>query len=311
MAIDIEAWSRRVRMQHLRTVLAVAETTSLAQAADRLGLTQPAVTKILHEVESDLGVTLFERTSRGTHCTPHGRLLADHVKLVFTQLDQAAQALHDSREGLSGRVTVGALIAGNASLLPRAVARLQASRPGVRITIIEGTYDYLLPLLRQGALDFIAGRLPKHELREGLSVESLYEERIALAVRPGHPATQLKRPSLQALCRWPWILPLPGTTLRQLIESAFHDARLDMPETRCESVSVVFNRRMILETDCICAFPQEVVQLELDNGMLEQIPVSSLPGFGPVGISSRKGGGLSRAAEALLQALRETAGSHA
>jgi DNA-binding transcriptional LysR family regulator len=307
MSIDLEAWTRRVRMQHLRTVLAVAETTSLARAADRLGLTQPAVTKILHEVESDLGVALFERTSRGTHSTPNGRLLADHIKLVFTQLDQAAQALHDSREGLRGRVTVGALIAGTASLLPRAVAHLQESRPGVRITIVEGTYDYLTPLLRQGTLDLIVGRLPKHEYREGVLVESLYEERIALVVRAGHPATRLRKPDLQALARWPWILPLAGTTLRQLIETAFHDARLDLPETRCESVSVVFNRRMILETDCICAFPQGVVQLELDNGMFEQIPVSSLPAFGPVGICRRKSGGVSRAAEALLQALRDTA----
>lgn len=307
MAADLAAWSRRVRMQHLRTVLAVAETSSLAQAAERLALTQSAVTKILHEVEADLGVQLFQRTSRGTHATAQGELLAEHVRLVFTHLEQAVQALHDSREGLVGRVTVGVLIAGAASLLPSAVARLQASRPGVVVTVIEGTYDYLLPLLRQGALDFVVGRLPKHELRDGVSVEALYDESIALAVRPGHPAAALRRPALETLRQWPWILPLAGTTLRQLIESAFHEARADMPDTRCESVSVVFNRRLILETDCIGAFPLEVVQLDLERGVLQRIDGVSLPAFGPVGITRRKDGSLSRAAQALADAVHATA----
>lgn len=147
--IDVEAWTRSVKLQHLRAILAIAETTSMALAAERLKLTQPAVTKILHEIEEDLGVQLCTRTSRGTHLTPSGRILADHVTLIFSQLGQAAKAIHDNREGLSGRVVVGTLIAGAASLLPSAIARLQSERPGVRVTIIEGTYDYLTPLLRQ------------------------------------------------------------------------------------------------------------------------------------------------------------------
>lgn len=307
MAIDVAVWSRRVRMQQLRAVLAVADTTSLAQAAERLGLTQPAITKILHEIESDLGVRLFDRTSRGTHATEQGRLLADQLKLIFTQLEQAAQALADDRQGLRGRVKVGALIAGSASLLPRAIARMHADRPGVLITIIEGTYDYLTPLLRQGALDFIVGRLPKYEYRDGIEVEALYEESIALVARPGHPALALRRPTLPGLRRWPWILPLPGTTLRQIIENAFHDARTELPQTCCESVSVVSNRRLILETDCICAFPSGVVQFDIDNGVLARLAFGALPSFGPVGVSRRQGGGLSRAALALLDELRRPA----
>ncbi len=302
--MDVAGWSRRVKMQHLRTVLAVAEAPSLAHAAEQLGLTQPAVTKIVHEVEADVGVKLFTRTSRGTYCTPSGRVLADHVKLVFSQLDQAAKAIHESREGLTGRVVVGALIAGAASLLPLAIARLHAERPGVRITIIEGTYDYLTPLLRQGALDFIVGRLPKHEYRDGIDVEALYDEKIALVVRPGHPALALEEPRLASLLAWPWILPLAGTTLRQLIGSAFHDNQLELPDARCESVSVISNRRLILETDYICSFPWEVVKPDVDSGLLEVLHVKLPQSFGPVGISVRKGGAPSRAAEALLDALR-------
>jgi LysR family pca operon transcriptional activator len=301
--MDIEAWCRRVKLQHLRAVLAVAQTTSLALAAEVMGLSQPAVTKILHEIEADLDVQLFHRTSRGTTCTPAGELLVSHVRLIFAQLEQAAKAIHDSRAGLSGRVVVGALIAGAAWLLPKAVSALQAERPGVRVTIIEGTYDYLTPLLRQGQLDMIVGRLPKHEYREGLDVQ----ERVALVVRPGHPALELKRPSLKALSAWPWILPLAGTTLRQLLESAFHDLKLELPDARVESVSVVSNRRLILETDYVCSFPWDVVQLDVQHGLLSRLNPNLPLAFGPVGVSMRKEGAPSPAGQALLDALHAVA----
>lgn len=305
--LDIEAWSRRVKLQHLRAVLAVAETSNLAAAAERLRLSQPAVTKILHEIEDSLAVSLFKRTSRGTYPTPAGEILANHVKLMLAQLEQAAKAIHDTREGLSGRVVVGALIAGSASLLPRAIAKLQAERPNVRVAIIEGTYDYLTPLLRQGALDMIIGRLPKHEHREGLEVVPLYPERVALAVRPGHPACQLVRPSLSALRAWPWILPLTGTTLRQLLETAFANKELELPDARCESVSVVSNRRLILETDYICAFPWDVIVPDVRYGLLRRLELDEPLVFGPVGVSTRKDGILSRAAHALYETLQTTA----
>lgn len=306
MSTEPEAWVRRVKMQHLRAVLAVADSTSLAQAGERLGLTQPAVTKILHEVESSLGLQLFTRSSRGTVCTEAGRLMAERVRLMFSQLDQTVQTLRDETEGLSGRVTVGALIAGAASLLPLAVAQLQAQRPGIRLTIIEGTYDYLIPLLRQGVLDLIVGRLPKFEYREGLAVEALYQGEVALVVRPGHPVLGRGPLSLATLQAWPWIMPLPDTTLRQIIEATFHDLLLDMPVIRCESVSVVANRAMILQTDCICAFPKEVVQFELDRGLLAQLDIGQVLDFGPVGMSYRKGASQTPAAQALLAALRES-----
>lgn len=298
------AFSRRVKLQHLRTVLAVAQTTSLARASEQLGLTQPAITKILHEIEDDLQVQLFTRTSRGTHCTPFGAILADHARLVFAQLDQAAAEIHDSRDGRAGRVTVGALIAGTAALLPRAVAELHRTRPGVRVTVLEGTYDYLIPLLHQGAVDLLVGRLPGYQHREGIAVEPLFQERIALAVRPGHPVLAAPQPSLARLFDWPWILPLPGTSLRQILEAAFHDHQRGLPEVRCESVSVVFNRRLILESDCICAFPWQVIEPDLRGGVLATVPLPEALAFGPVGITTRQQAGLPRTAEELVRCLR-------
>lgn len=301
-------WARqRVKLQHLRVVLAVAGNASLLKASEQVGLSQPAISKILQEMEEALGVRLFERTSRGTRCTPYGDILVAHARLVMAQLERAEEEIRDVGAGMLGRVVVGTLIAGAASVLPLAVARLHAQRPGVRVTIIEGTYDYLAPLLRQGGLDLIVGRLPAPRYRAGLKVEALFQEQIAFVVRVGHPALALDSPSLGELRRWPWILPLPDTLLRQMLEAAFQEQQLELPQAPCESVSVVSNRRLIMHTDYVCAFPWRVVAPDVRGGLLARLPVMPVPSFGPVGVSRRKDAPLSRVALALMDALRDVA----
>lgn len=281
----------------------------MSRAAETLGLTQPAVTRIIHDVEAELEVPLFVRTSRGTHCTSFGQIVADHAELVFAQLERAEEEVREAREGLSGRVTAGVLLAGAASILPRALVRFHHERPGVRVTLIEGTYDYLIPLLHQGGLDFICGRLPAYHHRQGLEVEAFQQEEVALVARPGHPVLGGGAVSLAHLSAWPWILPLPETTLRQLIDNAFLEQGLRQPRIACQSVSVIANRRMLLETDWICAFPSQVVEPDIDAGLLARVPLDPVLSFGPVGICYRRDVPLSRAAEGLVSVLRGTVGT--
>ena len=302
-----EGWTRRVKLQQLRAILAVAENASLVKASDRIGLSQPAISKIINEVEADLGVRLFVRNSRGTHATEFGRMLASHAKRVFSQLEHVEQEIHDVREGLSGHVLVGALLAGSAQLLPRAIARLHQRLPGIRTTVVESTYEHLIPALHQGSLDFIVGRLPAYRYREGLAVEAFYQEEIHFVVRPRHEALDLMSPGLEQLLRWPWILPLPDTTLRQMLEAAFLDLNLELPIAPCESLSVIGNRAMILDTDCIGTFPSRVVQPDIEAGLLARLPVNPSLSFGPVGISYLKGTSFSRAGKALLEEMRRVA----
>lgn len=300
-----------MKLQHLRAVLAVASHASLGRAARELGLTQSAITKILQEIEGELGVSLFVRTSRGTHCTEYGEMLAAHARTAFAQIDRAIDEIANAREGLSGHVRVGTLIAAAAEALPLALAELTRTHAGIRITIVEGTYDHLVPMLRRGELDLIAGRLPEFRYRDGLHVEALHHEEIAIVVRPRHPALR-QTASLANLRRWPWILPPPGTSFRQTIEMAFFEHNLALPPAPCESLSVLANRRLVLETDHICPFPIGVVRGEIARGTLSRIPLDPPLWFGPVGICRRADAPMTRAAEELASCLvKVTAASRA
>src|SRR5690625_5034890 len=180
-------WTRRIKLQQLRAILAVAESTSIVSASERIGLSQPAISKIISEVEQSLGAQLFDRTSSGTQPTELGTLLANYTKRVFSLLEQIEQEIVDAQKGISGHVVVGTLLAGSAQLLPGAITRLHKRLPNIRVTAIESTYEHLIPALHQGNIDFIVGRLPAYRYRRGIDVESFYQETICFVVRPDHP----------------------------------------------------------------------------------------------------------------------------
>ncbi|HYD71189.1 LysR substrate-binding domain-containing protein [Azospirillum sp.] len=301
------SWTQRVRLQQLRVVTAVKEHGSLLKAAETLGLTQPAVSKALKEIEAELGVTLFRRTNRGVEATPYGEAMLHHIRQMFSQLEQAADEVAGLKQGVGGRVAVGTLISASARLLPRAIALMRRDRPRIVTTVLEGTWDLLAPALLRGDLDLTVGRLPEFQHREGLELEPFYEEMVAFVVRASHPLAERPRPSPMELLEWPWLLPPRETTLRRLIDRAFRDAGCEPPIPSCESLSQLTNRRLLQETDIIGVWPERVARDDIDSGLLKRLDVPLIVSFGPVGIARRRGTTPSPAAAALIEALRLTA----
>lgn len=281
--------------------------SSILSAADELGLSQPAITQIIHNLEEDLGVKLFVRNSRGTHATDLGKILAARAHTIFANLDQLAQEVHDTKEGLIGHVTAGVLLAGSAALLHKSLALLSEVAPKTKVTLVEGTYGSLVPPLRSEAIDLIVGRLPAYHFREGLQVEPFYLENIVFAVRPGHALLEFVGCELKDLLAWPWIMPTQDTTLRQSIEATFHDLGLPLPNYQIESISFVANRGMIMCSDVIGAFPLGVIEPDLKAGLLVKVPLVREFPFGPVGITTLRDVRSPRPVQLLMECIRTSA----
>ena len=275
----------------------------MVRAAEAIGLTQPAVTKAVRDLESDLGVRLFERGNRGVTPTIYGEALVRHARRVLAQLAHAAEEIDGLAHGTGGRVAVGTLLAASAWLLPRAIARLRAERPRVVVDVVEGTEDRLQSMLLRGDLDMVAGRLSGFRHRAGIHHEPIYSEGIVVLVRPGHPLARRKRLSLADLRVADWILPPHETTLRGQIEKAFFDAELDPPPCAVQSVSLLTNRRLLYDSDLIGVWPRSVAADTLAQGRLVSLPVRLAEILWPVGVSTRKHARLSPAADALLSML--------
>ena len=248
----LERWiARKFRLRHLELIAEIYDCRSILKASKRLSLTQPTLTKALQDVETTLGLKLFERSNRGIEPTEYGEIFARHAKVLLAQLRHAAEELENLRVGYSGKVTVGTLLAASASILPDAIVLLKNERPGVAISVIVGTYDILMPALLAGDLDMVLGRLPTEGHSRALVYEEFYAEPICIVVRRGHPLTRKRRLTLRELANQPWLLPLPETALHRQIERAFIDAGTTLPKNVIESVSILTNRVLLRKSDCV------------------------------------------------------------
>ena len=297
----------RLKLRQLRLLVAVGQHGNIQHAARDLGISQPAATKMIQDLELDFEVQLFDRTNRGVVPTVFGEALIRHGKLIFAQVSNAAQELDDLNEGNSGRIVVGTLLAASPTLLPRAIKRLLQDRPKVAIRIVEGTNEALIPALRSGEIDMIVGRLPSHRHRSNIQQEKFFDERVMVGTGNTHPLAKLANVSFEQLMPFGWILPPVETTLRRQIDQYFVKQGQYLPVTVIESVSYLTNRALLRSHDFIGVLPTHVAALDVEAGLLTRLDWEVPFGGRPVGVSHRGESSLSPAASAFLAALRDAA----
>lgn len=302
----VERILARLKIRQLRLVVAVGRHRSVLHAAESLNMSQPAATKLLRDLEQDLGVELFERTNRGVIPTVFGTALMRDARMILSQIGQAVLEIDDLAAGRQGRVVVGTLIAASADVLPRAIADVLRARPGLSVKIVEGTNEALIPMLRTGDLDMVVGRLPVFRHRDEVAQERLYEAGSLALVRPDHPLAGLPALGIDALRAFPFVLPPPETTLRRQLDQMFQDAG-GPPPVPLESVAWLANRRLLAGTDLVGILPAQVAADELASGRLVALDLGfALPG-GIVGVCYSTRRHLSPAAGQFLDALRRAA----
>lgn len=297
----------RLKLRQLRLLVAVDRHGSIQNAARDLGISQPAATKMIQDLELDFEVKLFERTNRGVVPTVFGAALVRHGKLIFAQVSNAAQELDDLSEGNSGRVVVGTLLAASPGLLPLAVARLIADRPKVTVKIVEGTNEVLMPALLSGEIDMVVGRLPSHRHRARIVQERFFDERVLAVVGTGHPLAGARDVSFDDLGGFGWILPPMETTLRRQADQYFIQQGQYVPGLAIESVSYLANRSLLRSHDFVGLMPAHVAALDIESGLLCALDWTVPFGAGPVGVSHRGAQSLSPAGATFLAALRAAA----
>ena len=194
----------------LRVVLEVARTGSFSAAAERLGYTQSAVSRQIAVTEKAAGTPLFERHARGTRPTPAGETLARHAGKVLDEITAATQELAGMRDRLAGRLAVAGFPTATAALLPRAIARLTAVHPGLKVQLTQAPTPAQLTAVRRGrtevAVIATGSELPDYDL-EGLRLTPLRSARGAgIAVAESHPFAVRDRIEPGELADQGWIV---------------------------------------------------------------------------------------------------------
>jgi len=277
----------------------------MPSVAESLGITQPAVSIAVRQLEDSIGVALFERTARGMLPTPAGAALALRLKRALAEIRHAVADIASLRGITEGTVTVGALPLGRTRLLPEAIAAVVAKYPGLRIATMEGSFEALSASLRAGDLDFILGALRAAESASDFVGEALVDDELGIVSRHGHPLTQRRQISLRELARVRWVLPRIHTPNRTLFERALTQRGLPAANVAVETSDLAVLRGVLLNSDLLTAISPRQLSYELGAGMLTLLPVPLHDTRRVIGITRRTDSQASPGATILMQEIAQ------
>ena len=297
----------RIKLRHLQCFLAVAEQRSIQRAAERLAVTQPAVSKTLRELEEILGVQLFRRGRKGTQPTADAEAFQRYASASVSALQQGIDSVAQARRRGGVVLRLGVLPSVAPCFAPPALLRFRAEMPGALLQVASGRNADLLERLKARELDLALARLSDPDRMTGLTFEHLYADSLALVVRPGHPLLAGAAPTLAAVAAWPAILADKGTTIRQSSESLLAAHGVASPQDCVETLSVSFARALARAGDLVWFAPLGAVAHDLAAGLLERVALSTAGSEEPIGIALRADAVPGAALHALLGALRAEA----
>lgn len=193
-----------MNFKQLRYFVALYEEGHAGRAAERLGLSQPALSQQIHQLERDLDVTLFQRSGKRLVSTVAAHTLYNHALPLLDGLERAREALQGFRGQVPRNLAIGVLQTVNASLVPMLLEQLRKAQPHVRVQIYELSGVDIERRLLSGNLDIGIGYLPPRQ--PGLQSVFLYEDELQLVVSEDHPLREFKKVSLHQAAEQPMLL---------------------------------------------------------------------------------------------------------
>lgn len=250
----------RLRLRHLRLILALNDYKSIRKAAESLNMTQPSATKILKEVEEIIGVELFERLSRGVQPTDYGETVSRYSRILFSEINSMREELAAFSSGNIGRVSIGVIPALCSGLLTKTVKDLKKKHPQLSLKILVNTSDLLVKSLLNEEVEIVIGRIPSNERISELKFEPLGEEILCIICNKTHPLTAKTKISWEDLIQETWVVQPHPSPMRRVINEVFQNERLMFPTSLVETSSMMTLLSFIENTNMVGILPISVIE---------------------------------------------------
>ena len=259
------------KFHHLRDFVAIARAESVRSAARSLGLTQPALTRSLRELEQEVGGALCERHARGVALTPLGERFLVRAQASLEELRRGMEEARQLTGHMQGHVAVALSSVPVLTTLPTAFSEFRKACPDVRLRIVEGLFPAIEPLLRDGRLDFYLGPRPERTLGSGYAIDLMFKnERVVLA-RKNHPLNNAR--SIKDLLDAQWLVTGLRERLEQEFEEQFTDLGLETPRSFTVVESMLALLTLVSTTDALAFLPRQWADTALFKHLVQPIAV--------------------------------------
>lgn len=298
-----------IKLRHLQLVVALDQFRHLGRTAEFLSVSQPAVSRMLAEVENMLGLTLFDRSTRGTEPTSSGVSVIRFARSVLAEYERTRDEIAAEASGAAGRSRVGAMVVATPVLLATAVKLLKERSAQATVLVEEGDLTHLLPKLRLGELDLFVGRLEPGYAAPDLVTEPLYNEPMAVVVTPGHALARKTRPGWADLAAMPCVMPPPWASLRVKLEQTFFRYGLNPPSDIVETSSFLALTTFVQQRGAAGFMARSVALHFQKAGLIKVLPIKVPIDLPAVGLITVRGRRLTPSSEQMLACLRVAAQS--
>jgi DNA-binding transcriptional LysR family regulator len=299
--------TKGLKLTHLRMLAAFAETAQIGMAADYLGITQPAASRLLAEVERICGQKMHSRSGRGVELTEVGQVLAARAGRILTEMRDAAREIDDFAKGSTGHVSIGAVTAPALDLILPTIREARLSYPDIQIDVSVTSSDILFDQLLAGKLDFAICRVPEGGDPRLVDRHEITHEPITFVARKDHPLAKQDHVTIQNMLTYDWVLPNASIPLSHSVLSFVAAAGHEPPRQRLTTGSFLLTLAMLQQSNAIAplssavadqfAAGQDTALARLNTGL--NIRVS------PYSLMTRKDALLPRAVQTILAVFQQ------
>lgn len=251
---------QRLKPSHLKLIRAIHDSGKLQLAAEQVGMSQPAASRLLSEIESDAGGALFERLPHGMAPTPIGAAFVRHAQVILAEVDALTNEIDQLRGGMAGAVRVGAVTGPAVGALVPALMEVRADLPDIHPTIEVAPSVTLIRGLEEGRFDFVLARITSGNEVRAFHAFPGRTEQICLLARRTHPLAGRKI-SLAETLPYEFVIQEPGSPIRTAMENAFLSNSLQTPAQVTNSSSLLVALSILTRSDAIAPQTCEVAQL--------------------------------------------------
>ena len=294
-----------MKMHHLRDLLAVAEKGSISAAAKHLGVSQPALSRSIRELEKEVGAPLLARQSTGAALTAMGDLFVRRASTAMNELRRAQEEIKQMQGTEHGTVVACMSSMAHLTLLKEALGTFTQRYPNVQLRIIEGVFPMIDARIRSGLVDFYIGPAPEAGTAPGLQLETLFATRRVVLARVGHPLAHSR--SLAALTDASWVTTSITSHAEREFAALFSGRGLPIPKLALQTESALTWITALVSTDMLVMVPEPWVHSPLIKGLIAPIPVEESLAGAPMTLVRRSTVPSTPASEYFCDLLRRAA----
>ena len=283
--------------------LAAYETGSLGKAAAQLGLSQPALSKSIRKLETELDVPLFRRTTKGITPTTYADTLARRGEAIQADVRSFIAELHKLKQGETGEARVGIAPALAPHFMPEVLAHIAAAHPTINVTVIEAPiYEDISQAVLRGELDFALTNLPAKGVDPELEWRELFKDQFIVCCGKAHPLARKRKVQPTQLLAYPWITPAREGVPWQRLGDLFVVAGCALPRATVETNSAAIIMSLLQRGPFLTFVPRQLILPNLRRAEAVEIAVNGMAMERAIIVLRRKGHSPPMAAQLVLAA---------